>query len=522
MPKSTYAERNEGKDYDVFVRELASEKRSKPTDRLKTDQEIAFEEKTKLERLERERVARMNGSSNETYVANRIPQADDLSEFISDSSQKKNILEYSQTGQLISALDDRNDEMGEEIEESDSDEGSDASSSESSDENEIDNIDSDIEEDEQCFEGIKEEQSSQDEQTDVIISEEIDETVQVTIVNELPFVYVAPQTLDQLHGYTDGKTDKELDIILNRIRVLHSTSLGGDNHAKLQTLLDLLLEDFILQCTNWSLDHMNVLQKHIFELSTQFNEQATLFASEQIIRMQKTLVRKNRYSGVADLLLLKFFGVLFSASDLKHPIIIPAMTLMCEQLTLVPVLNELDALSGLFVCHTLMQYCKNTSRFIPEVLNFLYKVIGLTQYTQKTLIQSNYPKHPLDIHLIVEKNVESFDGLDLLLLIQGTVTSNDRGMIMVAAYKMIFKQAALMTDSNSFIDIFKTLNDFLVDCKCRSLFTTEITRLDLDMKKASLCRRPLQFQKRIPIPIASYLPKFDEKYDLLFNTDSNM
>jgi nucleolar protein 14 len=39
-------------DYDILVKELAYEKRGKPSDRLKTDQEIATEAKEKLERLE--------------------------------------------------------------------------------------------------------------------------------------------------------------------------------------------------------------------------------------------------------------------------------------------------------------------------------------------------------------------------------------------------------------------------------------------------------------------------------------
>jgi nucleolar protein 14 len=39
-------------DYDVLVKELGFEKRGKPSDRLKTDQELATEAKEKLERLE--------------------------------------------------------------------------------------------------------------------------------------------------------------------------------------------------------------------------------------------------------------------------------------------------------------------------------------------------------------------------------------------------------------------------------------------------------------------------------------
>lgn len=39
-------------EYDKIVRELAFEKRARPTNRTKSEEEIALEEKEKLERLE--------------------------------------------------------------------------------------------------------------------------------------------------------------------------------------------------------------------------------------------------------------------------------------------------------------------------------------------------------------------------------------------------------------------------------------------------------------------------------------
>lgn len=39
-------------DYDRFVRELAGDRRAKPTDRTKTEEEIAVDEKARLEKLE--------------------------------------------------------------------------------------------------------------------------------------------------------------------------------------------------------------------------------------------------------------------------------------------------------------------------------------------------------------------------------------------------------------------------------------------------------------------------------------
>ncbi|KAJ3556799.1 hypothetical protein NM688_g1821 [Phlebia brevispora] len=58
-------DRHEDKEYDQFVRELAFEKRAKPKDRTKTEEELAKEEKEALEKAERRRIRRMNGEEDE-------------------------------------------------------------------------------------------------------------------------------------------------------------------------------------------------------------------------------------------------------------------------------------------------------------------------------------------------------------------------------------------------------------------------------------------------------------------------
>ncbi|KAI9168116.1 nucleolar complex protein 14 [Blastocladiella emersonii ATCC 22665] len=59
------AARAEADDFDSMVRELRFDKRAKPTDRTKTEEELAAEEKERLERLERDRMRRMNGIASD-------------------------------------------------------------------------------------------------------------------------------------------------------------------------------------------------------------------------------------------------------------------------------------------------------------------------------------------------------------------------------------------------------------------------------------------------------------------------
>jgi nucleolar protein 14 len=53
-------------DYDIAVRELAYEKKARPTNRLKTEEELAKEESEKLQRLERHRLRRLQGLPSDT------------------------------------------------------------------------------------------------------------------------------------------------------------------------------------------------------------------------------------------------------------------------------------------------------------------------------------------------------------------------------------------------------------------------------------------------------------------------
>ena len=82
--------------YDLFVRELATEKRAVPTDRLKTEEEVALEEKEKLEKLEGERLKRMRDDNEgdediDKSRSKRAPRADDLDDDFQQSDASKDI-----------------------------------------------------------------------------------------------------------------------------------------------------------------------------------------------------------------------------------------------------------------------------------------------------------------------------------------------------------------------------------------------------------------------------------------------
>ncbi|CAG2063152.1 unnamed protein product, partial [Timema podura] len=90
--------------YDTVMRELKFEARGKPSDRLRTEDEIAKEEKERLEKLEAERQDRMKGFTDETPVttsANKHRSADDLDDGFEIDSDTEVTLAYNEEGELI-------------------------------------------------------------------------------------------------------------------------------------------------------------------------------------------------------------------------------------------------------------------------------------------------------------------------------------------------------------------------------------------------------------------------------------
>ena len=57
-------------DYDRAVRELVFEKRGQPSDRMKSEEEVAREERERLEKLEVSRLAVLGGFREYTWMIN--------------------------------------------------------------------------------------------------------------------------------------------------------------------------------------------------------------------------------------------------------------------------------------------------------------------------------------------------------------------------------------------------------------------------------------------------------------------
>jgi nucleolar protein 14 len=210
-------------EYDQHVRELVFDQRAKPKDRLKTEEELALEEKEKLEKAERQRLRRMQGlpeedSDDDTRPSKRRERGgDDLDDDFADGG-----VDWAGLGGMGTLKTDDDDEHDAE-----------SAENEESDEDESDEDEGFSEEE---LEFSDEEQSSEVEGEHENVAPS-SRKVPRQDKTELPFTFPCPSTHDELLEIIEDVDEKNIPIVVQRVRALHHTSFAPENKFKLQVCL---------------------------------------------------------------------------------------------------------------------------------------------------------------------------------------------------------------------------------------------------------------------------------------------
>jgi nucleolar protein 14 len=207
-------------NYDQHVRELAFDKRAKPKDRTKTDEELALEAKEALEEAERKRRRRMLGlpesdREDETRKRRRRNrEADDL-----DDDFDQELGEYEGLGDGLEhgKLSEDEDEGG--IDGQESSEGKSTGDSQA-------DISESEDEDGEGEEGDLEEL--------VTSLKSVGKRSKVKVREELPFTFPFPERHEDFLEIVEGLADVDVCTVVQRMRTLYHASLAPDNKFKLQ------------------------------------------------------------------------------------------------------------------------------------------------------------------------------------------------------------------------------------------------------------------------------------------------
>ncbi|KAF9514135.1 hypothetical protein BS47DRAFT_1343462 [Hydnum rufescens UP504] len=504
-------------DYDQTVRQLAFDKRAKPTDRTKTEEELAAEEAAKLEKAERARLRRMRGETDDlddesdgrSRAKRRRADADDLDDdFDLDDGFG-----------LGKGLGDADVDVDAELSSKESASDASASSDEGSESGDDDYESSDglgASADEALVDGDVEEL--------IALSSSKSRRKSTGSTGELPYTFPCPSTHSEFLDITDGIKPSDLPIVVQRIRTIYHPSLGEANKEKLMALCTVLIDHVLYASATRSSPVYDSLAPHIFSLSQTYPIHSAQYFISRLVLMHKNLARgltrgatlpdSKTFPGTSELALLRLIGSIWSTSDQSHPVVTPAILLIGQYLSQARVRSLADLASGLFLCTLTLQYQSLSKRLVPEAINFLLNSLAhLAPHalTAEALPGSfSSPDFNALPKLDLDPKLTSGDGPD---------AEQHKVDLLAMTYGLLGKFATLYNSLDGFIELFQPCVDICGKIKVADLskglqkFHTDcadsITRMITFALKA---RKPLALQAHKPIPIASYVPKFDAGY----------
>ena len=213
-------------DYDHHVRELAFDKRSKPKDRTKSEEELVLEQKEALEKAERKRQRRMLGLDESEGIPSKKRKrgGDDLDDdFVTNGDA---------WGSLGAGL-------GPEARRASDDDISGEGAGESGEEEKENGEESSEEESgsEECEEESEDEVGGEEGEQEGLVTTSKSKKGKKQIstsIQELPYTFSCPETHDDFLEIVEELSDSDVPIVVQRIRTLHHTSLAPENKFKLQ------------------------------------------------------------------------------------------------------------------------------------------------------------------------------------------------------------------------------------------------------------------------------------------------
>ncbi|EJD53655.1 Nop14-like protein [Auricularia subglabra TFB-10046 SS5] len=515
------------KDYDQLVRDLAFDKRSKPSDRTKTEDELAEEEKAKLEKLERARLRRMGGEPEESGAEDearhrkrqkRERGGDDLEDDFMDEDE-------------VDALHGLGAGLGEPAEN-----GEESGSGESDGE----------EEDEETIESASGEDGASDAASDDDADGPDDSAARVRrakkseakgAAKELPYTFPCPSTHEELLDILEDVNDADVPTVIQRIRTLYHPSLAEGNKEKLQGLCEVLVDHILYAASppDPNLSLVSGLLPHLTQLSHKNPVAAAEAFISKLKLMSKNLNRglssgttqgdSKTWPGPAELSLLRTIGVIWSTSDKMHLVVGPARLLMASYLGLGRVRSLLDLASGLFLCTLVLQYEHLSQRFVPEVVNFLFNTLlhlAPHAFRDPSKLPGSFPCPDFGTEhcerMTLKKKAKGLEvqkpDLGALLELGGDAEQKKVDLL-ACALDLCTRFAELYKGLDGFIELFSPLPEILtaVDTqryspslkKAHDSLVDRVTRL---LKFSHQARRPLRLQAHKAIAIATYIPKF--------------
>ncbi|XP_062536598.1 nucleolar protein 14 homolog [Armigeres subalbatus] len=535
-------------DYDKIMREMIFDRRGAPADKLKSEEELARIEKQKLEKLERERLARMNGEDGEVKGKHR--SADDLDDgYLLQPVDGNEEATYDEgdvdaedglyNPREISKEANKEESVvandGDGI--SEDEESQDEEESDSETEDDVDNL-SDLKEDSESESEVdipivqtssKKDKTLHEPDPAELAAQEARKKAE----SELPFTFELPRKYEQLEELLHGRSPEEHIIILERMIKSNNAKFSRENKQKMISLYAFLLQylnDLFVSVRLETLrDNFRILRdlsSYLYDLA-KINPSETAQCFLDVIKEKQEEYRKKprQYPQLDSLIFLKLVPVLYSASDFRHPIVTPALVFISQLLSRCQVRNRKDITSGLFLVTTMLECVEQSKRFLPAVLNFLNGVLYVCFRKRSVTVVPVVPPFksspPLNNLLALDETTKDCGEQDFVLSCEDFVTEEVDDS---------FKLRALGTTLELIITVFDQLQETEAIHQLVIAFVSSLERIDEDLLPAVLKKslnetlnsvkalhlKPLFLMvapKQKPKPLRLLEPKIEAVYD---------
>ncbi|KAK5990378.1 putative nucleolar complex protein 14 [Cladobotryum mycophilum] len=523
------------KNFDVQVKKLALDKRAKPSDRTKTEEEQAEEESRKLRKLEEKRQKRMMGEevsdsdeSDESEEEKSGNEKDDME--IADDDEDFGLGYGIKTRPTATDLgfDDEDDFL---IEDDLVASGSDLElleNDEDEDESEEDDEDSaadDEDEDDEFTKGLLNDEEARN---PIFKADSSTSASKDNDDHGLPFTFPCPQTCAEFVSITKPYPHVHLPRIVQRIRALHHPKLDSKNKEKLAAF-SVALVDFIVSPwdteTSPPFSVLENLIRHIHSLSKTFPLEIA-----QRFRDHLDEIGENRPVALlpSDLILLTAIGTIFPTSDHFHQVVTPSMLTITRYLGQKVPQDLVDHATGTYLSILALQYQQLSKRYVPEVINFTLNTICALAPVASTRL-GRFPLHEPSAAsrcqkaAAVEPKRLKFSDCVLRELKRDEATGL-KVALLDTSMQIIDAAADMWTGKSSFLETFDQGIDLLKHLKAKTCRThlpaalsSRAEKLEEKLKRMStvsqLSRRNLELHHHKPLAIKTYIPKFEDTFD---------
>jgi nucleolar protein 14 len=514
------------REYDIRLKQMAYDKRSKPTDRTMTEEEKAQEEAKRLKSLEEERLRRMRGEEQSDSEVEADGQEDE--ESIPDDAKSFGLIQAS------SAIDTRPD-LGVEDEDDfiidddlvDIDSHSDLSFIQSDEEDLSGQEESELEE---------EEADDQDEMFNDAGTSSGPEGHSELANAQLAFTYPCPESHQNfLEIIKDVKTE-DLPLVVQRIRALHHPRLHSDNKAKLARFSAILVEHVAYMANQPDRAAFIVLESLLRHIHSMAKGNSEIVAKAFRAHLRSMAAERPLDLLPGDLVILTGVLTVFPTSDHFHPVVTPANLSLARYLGQGAISALSDLATGAYVGTLAVQYQSFAKRLMPEFMNYCLNALCVLSPLEIKenlgAVSLRAPEKSLRLNGAAGATLRKPQFWDILEKDLPPKSAEELKISLIGSFVSLLDSAADLWSSNSaFYEVFEPVRTVLrhlsracskrIPSQLEDHIKSTLDKVDQLCSRARLARRPLLLHNHRPLAIKTSIPKFEEDFNPERHYDPN-